>query len=83
VSLTPVLMGKGRLEERALFWHMPHYTNRGRPSGAVRLGQWKLVEQYEDGKTELFDLATDPGETKDISAAEPKRAEAARPSPRG
>src|SRR5262249_17731798 len=53
---------------------MPHYTNQGgRPSGAVRRGDWKLVEQYEDGSAELFDLASDPGETKDLSAAEPKR----------
>jgi arylsulfatase A len=75
VSLSPLLAGKGRLEERALFWHLPHYTNQGgRPSGAARLGRWKLVEQYEDDSAELFDLVNDPGETKDLSAAESKRA---------
>ena len=74
VSLAGLLHGK-ELPPRPLFWHFPHYTNQGsRPAGAVREGDWKLVEHYEDGKLELYNLAKDPGEAKDLSTQEPKRA---------
>jgi arylsulfatase A-like enzyme len=74
VSLVP-LLGGGKLAARSLFWHFPHYTNQGgRPGGAVRDGDWKLIEHYEDGRVELFDLARDPGETRDLARAEPERA---------
>jgi arylsulfatase A len=64
---------------RPLHWHIPHYTNQGsRPAGAVRDGRWKLVEHYDDGKVELFDLDADPGETRDLSATEAARAAALR-----
>jgi len=60
---------------RRFFWHIPHYTNQGsRPSGAMREGKWKLVERYDDGKVELFDLSVDVGETRDLAAADPGRA---------
>lgn len=43
-------------------WHLPHYNNQGnRPAGAIREGRWKLVERYDDGRVELYDLASDPG----------------------
>jgi len=64
---------------RALFWHQPHYMNQGgRPAGVVREGDWKLVEQYEDGSLELYNLAKDPGEATDVAAAEPARVAALR-----
>jgi len=60
---------------RPLFWHFPHYTNQGgRPAGAIREGDWKLVEQFEDGSLELYDLAADVGETRNLATAEPERA---------
>ncbi len=60
--------------ERALFWHFPNYTNQGgRPAGAVLKLGWKLVENYEDGSLELFDLNKDIGETKDLSKDRPER----------
>lgn len=60
---------------RPFFWHIPHYTNQGsRPSGAMREGQWKLVERYDDGKVELFDLSADVAEARDLAAADPGRA---------
>lgn len=66
------LLRHGRSSARPLFWHIPHYTNQGsRPSGAVRDGQWKLIERYDDGKVELFDVRADPGETRDLAAARP------------
>jgi len=54
--------------DRAIYWHYPHYSNqRGKPHGAVRAGRWKLIEWFEDGRTELFDLEQDPGEANDLS----------------
>jgi arylsulfatase A-like enzyme len=64
---------------RALCWHQPHYMNQGgKPAGVVREGDWKLIEQYEDGSLELFNLAKDPSETTDLAAAEPARVAALR-----
>jgi arylsulfatase A-like enzyme len=60
---------------RTLFWHFPNYTNQGgRPAGAVRDGEWKLVEQYEDGSVELFNLSSDPCEKVNLAEKEAKRA---------
>jgi arylsulfatase A-like enzyme len=59
---------------RKLFWHFPHYTNQGgRPAGAVRDGDWKLILNYEDDSTELYNLATDIGETNNLAAQQPAR----------
>ena len=66
--------GKPASAARTFFWHFPHYTNQGsRPAGAVREGRWKLVEHYDDGQAELFDLDTDVSESRDRSKAEPGR----------
>jgi len=73
VSLAKFLAG-GELAARPLFWHFPNYTNQGgRPAGAMREGGWKLVENFEDGKTELYDLAKDPGEARDVAGQESAR----------
>jgi arylsulfatase A len=78
VSLAGLLRG-GELKRRPLFWHVPHYTNQGsRPAGAVRDGDWKLIEHYEDGTAELFDLAKDVGEARDLSAEQPAKVKALR-----
>jgi arylsulfatase A-like enzyme len=64
---------------RVLCWHQPHYMNQGgKPAGVIREGDWKLIEQYEDGSLELYDLAKDPSETTDLAAAEPARVAALR-----
>ncbi len=68
VSLIGLLAGGTPPANRPLFWHFPHYTNQGgRPAGAVREGDLKLIEHYEDGRLELFDLSKDPGETTDVA----------------
>jgi arylsulfatase A-like enzyme len=73
VSLVPALKGEGGLGRDALFWHFPHYHGSGnRPSGAVRVGDWKLVEWFEDGAVELYNLGVDPGEERDLASAEPE-----------
>ncbi len=75
VSLLKMFTGIA-LPPRPLFWHFPHYTNQGgRPAGAVREGDWKLVENYEDESAELFDLGKDPGETTNLAAQDKGRAD--------
>ena len=77
-DISPVLFGQKPLN-RALFWHQPHYMNQGgRPAGVAREGDWKLIEQYEDGSLELYNLAKDPSETTDLAATEPARVAALR-----
>ncbi len=76
VNLLPLLTG-GTIPARPIFWHFPNYTNQGgRPAGAVRDGEWKLVEQYEDGSLELYHLASDIRETRNLAKKEPARAAA-------
>lgn len=78
VSLAPLLAGR-RLERGPFFWHYPHYSNQGGPpSGAVRDGDWKLIERYEDGRLELYNLRDDPSEQHDLAPREHARAEALR-----
>ena len=69
VSLVPVLRDpKARLAREALFWHYPHYHPGGAtPYGAVRAGPWKLIEFYEDMHVELYNLAEDIGEQRDLA----------------
>ncbi len=70
-SMAPLLRGEER-ERGPIYWHYPHYGNQGgSPTGAVRDGDWKLIEWYEDGRLELYDLATDPGEHKNMAGANP------------
>ena len=74
LSFAPLLAGRSELPRRTLFWHFPHYTNQGsQPGGAVRDGDWKLIEHYEDGRVELFNLARDLSETNNLAAQEPER----------
>jgi arylsulfatase A len=74
VSITPLLTGtKTDLERDCLYWHYPHY-HRTKPYGAIREGDWKLIEFFEDGKLELFDLKTDPYEKNDISSSNAAKA---------
>ncbi len=78
VSLVPLLKG-GAQPERPLFWHYPHYSNQGGgPGGAVRVGDYKLIEWFEDMRVELFNLKDDPGEHHDLAAAIPEKAAALR-----
>ncbi len=76
VSLRPVIAQTGALGERPLFWHYPHYGNQGgAPAAAIRVGDWKLIEWLEDGRVELFNLADDEGELRDVAATETARRE--------
>lgn len=72
------------LDRDAIFHHFPGYIGFGRdvwrttPVSVVQAGNWKLHEFLEDGRLELYDLATDLGETNNLAAAEPDRAAALR-----
>ncbi|MFM7180387.1 MAG: sulfatase [Verrucomicrobiales bacterium] len=78
VDLSPLLRGES-LPARDLFWHYPHYANQGGvPGGVIRSGEWKLLENYEDGSVELYNLAKDPGEREDLAAQQPERVTAMR-----
>ena len=61
------------LARDALFFHYPHYYPTTTPASAARAGEWKLIEYFEDQRTELFNLRTDPGEQAELAAREPAR----------
>jgi arylsulfatase A-like enzyme len=78
VSFVSLLKG-GTQPERPLFWHYPHYSNQGgTPGGAVRVGDFKLIEWYEDMRVELFNLREDPGEHRNLAATIPDKTAALR-----
>lgn len=79
LSLLPLLQESRAPARDALFWHYPHYHGSGWKGGsAVRVGNWKLIEFYEEEKVELYDLATDAAETTDVIDQFPEKAAALR-----
>lgn len=86
ISLAPLIRGGSAPARDAIFWHYPHYHSAGEggPAGAVRAGDWKLIEYYEHTLTgqgrapELFNLRDDPAETRNLAAAQPSRVAALR-----
>jgi arylsulfatase A len=73
VTLLPLLTQTGELKRQAIYWHYPHYNSNGnKPGGAVRAGDFKLIEFYEDGKLELYNLKDDIGEKNDLAAKMPE-----------
>ena len=57
-----------------IYWHFPHYSNHGyqSPNGAIRSGRYKLIEYYENGTVQLFDLQNDLGEKNDLAKSDPE-----------
>jgi len=75
VSFVPLLKEEGSLGREAIYWHYPHYGNQGgSPAGAVRVGDYKLIEFFEDNRVELYDLKQDIGEKHDLSKEMPEKA---------
>ena len=71
VSFAAALKGEV-MEHGPIFWHYPHYANQGsRPGGAVRSGDWKLIEFYETGRRELYNLKSDVSESRNLAAEKP------------
>ena len=76
-SILPALTGNGTLRERPLFWHFPIYLGGGnretqdpvfrtRPGSAIRLGDWKLIQYFENDDLELYNLKEDIGEKNNL-----------------
>ncbi|MBY0395502.1 MAG: sulfatase, partial [Thermoleophilia bacterium] len=77
LSLVPLLADPAApLPRDALFFHYPHEYPTTTPVGAIRQGDWKLLEYFDDGRVELFHLKDDPSVSRDRAAAEPDRARA-------
>jgi len=77
VSMMPMLRNpKVKVKRDTLFWHYPlprpHFLG-GRSSGAIRQGDWKLIEFFDTGENELYNLAHDIGETKDLAEMMPRK----------
>jgi arylsulfatase A-like enzyme len=70
LSIVPLLTGE-KMERDTLYWHYPHY-HRTDPYGAIRERDMKLIEFFEDGSLELFDLANDPNETTNLASSRPE-----------
>jgi arylsulfatase A-like enzyme len=76
MNLVPLLRDDSPPARDALYWHYPHYSNQGgRPGGAIREGKLKLIEFYENGRRELYDLANDVRESKNLAADLPQDVE--------
>ncbi|MBC8351679.1 MAG: sulfatase [Planctomycetes bacterium] len=75
ISLAPLLKGEKELARQAIYWHFPHYSNHGMqsPGGAVRAGDYKLLEYFENNVVQLFNLKDDIGEQNDLSNKEPNK----------
>ena len=78
-SIVPLLKQSGPLRRDAIYWHYPHYHPGGAtPYSAVREGDWRLVEFFEDNHVELYNLKDDIGETTDLAQKMPEKAAALR-----
>ncbi|WP_440874104.1 sulfatase [Thalassotalea sp. PLHSN55] len=74
VSLLPLLKNTPQIQNRALYWNYPHYSNQGGiPAAAIRLGDYKLIQNLEDGSVSLYNLNKDIGELHDVSKQLPER----------
>lgn len=77
VSLVSLLKEPaGELERETLYFHYPHYYPTTAPVSALREGDWKLLEYYEDGRVELYNLRDDLAESRNLAGAEPRRTQA-------
>ena len=73
LNLQPLFEGKTSLGRKALFWHFPHYNEHplSVPSSVIRRGPWKLIETFDPEGVELYNLADDLSETRNLAAAKP------------
>jgi len=72
VSLVPLLKGTGHTPaDRAFVWHFPHNYSGQTPFSALRQGQWKLIYHHADRRLELFNIADDISESRDLAKENP------------
>ena len=75
ISMVPVLDGSSNtLVRDTFYWHYPHY-HRTKPYGAIRKGDYKLIEFFEDDKLELYNLSIDSNETNNLAKTQTEKAE--------
>jgi arylsulfatase A-like enzyme len=75
ISILPLLKGEQKLDREAIYWHYPHYGNQGgTPGSSIRMGDYKLIEFFEDGNIELYNLREDIEEENDLSEEMPELA---------
>ena len=77
VSLVPLLKDDAKFNRGPMFWHYPvakRLTPLSEPGSVVRDGDWKYIYFYSDGRSELYNLKDDIGETKNLAALNPKKA---------
>jgi len=68
MSWKPLLDGKKSFKREALYWHYPHYHQEGAvPHSTIRCGKWKLIENFEENRIELYNLSDDIGETSNVA----------------
>ena len=74
VSFASAVKGDA-FERGAIYWHFPHYSNHGMqsPGGAIREGDWKLLEYFENETVQLFNLREDLGEQNDLAGKMPEK----------
>jgi len=72
ISFAPMLLGGSEPTRDTIFFHFPSYIGAGGPSSAMRKGKYKIIEQFETGTVEVYDLSQDVGESKDLSKTEPQ-----------
>ena len=73
LSLVPAIRQPDQQQPRTLVWHFPHYHASGWTHGtAIRMGDLKLIERYESGTRELYNLADDLSEENDLSESNPE-----------
>jgi len=76
LDVSALWRGEKNLARETLYWHYPHYSDQGgTPTGAIREGEWKLIEFFEDDHVELYNLALDAGEQYDLSSSFAPKAE--------
>jgi arylsulfatase A-like enzyme len=74
ISLAPVLKDpKANMTQRQIYWHYPHYYQTTTPASAVRSGDWKLLEFFEDNRVELYNLKQDLGEKNNLAKRNPAK----------
>ncbi len=69
-----------KLQRDAIYQHFPGYLGAGAngwrttPVGVIQSGDWKLIEFYEDGRLELYNLRSDISEQKNLAGEQPGKA---------
>jgi len=77
LDISAVLRGETAPARDTFYWHYPHYHgSTWAPGGAMREGDWKLIEHFDEGSAELFNLKTDLSEKTNLANTEPQRLQA-------